>query len=64
MFEEEKSLNPMEIRIENDRVQNILERYKKNAARFRLERILFSSGIKSKTDEIFLVGRRTADAKY
>ena len=54
----------MEIRIENDRVQNILERYKKNAARFRLERILFSSEIKSKTDEIFLVGRRIADAKY
>lgn len=50
-FEEEKSLNPIEFRTENDRVQNILEKYKKNVARFRLEELLFSSGIKNETVE-------------
>ena len=50
-FEEEKSLNPIEIRTENDRVQNILEKCQKNVARFRLEELLFSSGIKNETVE-------------
>lgn len=50
-FEEEKSLNPIEFRTENDRVQNILEKYKKNVARFRLEELLFSSRIKNETVE-------------
>ena len=63
-FEEEKSLNPIEIRIENNRVQNMLERYKKNMASFRLEGVLFSSRTRNKKDEIFLVARRIADAKY
>ena len=54
-----KSLNPIEIRIENDRVQKILEGDKKEC----LEGILFSSGIKNKTDEMFLVARRIGDAK-
>ena len=35
-FEEEKNLNPIKIRIEKDRVQNILEKYKENAGRFKL----------------------------
>ena len=38
---EKNNLNSMEIRIKNDRVQNILEKYKKNIARFRLEGLLF-----------------------
>lgn len=63
-FEEEKSLNPIEFRTENDRVQNILEKYKKNVARFRLKRLLFLSGIKNETCEIFLVTTGIGDTKY
>ena len=61
---EEKNLNPIEIRIENDRVQNILEIYKKNVARLRLEGLLFLSRIQHKTDKIFVVTTGIPDAKY
>ena len=47
---EEKILNLIETRIKSDRVQNIPEKYKKNAARFRLEGLLFSSGMKNEKD--------------
>ena len=52
-FEEEKNLNPIKIRIEKDRVQNILEKYKENAGRFKLEGLLISSGIKTKLIKYF-----------
>ena len=52
-FEEEKNLNPIKIRIEKDRVQNILEKYKENAGRFKLEGLLISSGIKTKLMKYF-----------
>ena len=52
-FEEEKNLNPIKIRIEKDRVQNILEKYKENAGRFKLEGQLISSGIKTKLIKYF-----------
>ena len=52
-FEEEKNLNPIKIRIEKDRVQNILEKYKENAGGFKLEGLLISSGIKTKLMKYF-----------
>ena len=52
-FEEEKNLNPIKIRIEKDRVQNLLEKYKENAGRFKLEGLLISSGIKTKLIKYF-----------
>ena len=63
-FKEEKNLNPIEIRIENDMVQNILEKYEKGVTRFRLEGILFSSEMKKEIEEIFFVTTEIADAKY
>ena len=63
-FKEEKNLNPIEIRIENDMVQNILEKYEKSVTRFWLEGILFSSEMKREMEEIFFVTTEIADAKY
>ena len=63
-FKEEKKLNSIETRIEFDRVQSVLEKYKKNVARFRLKRLLFLSGIKNETCEIFLVTTGIGDTKY
>ena len=40
-FEEEAEINPIEIKIENDNIQNVFEKYKKYVARFRLEGLLF-----------------------
>lgn len=63
-FKEEKKLNSIETRIEFDRVQSVLEKYKKNVARFRLKRLLFLSGIKNETCKIFLVTTGIGDTKY
>ena len=52
-FEEEKYLNPIEIRIENDRVQSIMTKYRKNSTRFRLEGLLFSSNKEQNRRNIF-----------
>ena len=63
-FKEEKKLNSIETRIEFDSVQSVLEKYKKNVARFRLKRLLFLSGIKNETCKIFLVTTGIGDTKY
>ena len=63
-FKEEKKLNSIETRIEFDRMQSVLEKYKKNVARFRLKRLLFLSGIKNETCKIFLVTTGIGDTKY
>ena len=52
-FDEEKAINPIDISIENNRIQNMFNKYARNKVRFALERILFSSSIKNDTDKIF-----------
>ena len=63
-FGEEKAINPIDIRIENNRIQNIFDKYKKNRVQFSLEGILFSSSIKSDTEKIFLQTTGISDATY
>ena len=48
-FEDDAEINPIEIKIENDKIQNIFEKYKKNPVKFTLEGLLFSSAIKNET---------------
>ena len=52
-FDEEKAINPIDISIENNRIQNMFNKYARNKVRFALERILFSSSIKNDTEKIF-----------
>ena len=63
-LEEEAEINPIEIKIENVKIQNIFEKYKKYAARFRLEGLLFSSSIKNDAEKIFLTTNGLFNAKY
>ena len=63
-FEEEKEINPIDIKVENNKIQNIFDIYRKNKARFSLEEVLFSSLIKNKTEKIFLQTTGLSDAKY
>ena len=63
-FEAEKTINPIDIKIENDQIQNIFDKYKKNTIRFKGEGLLFSSGITNDTEKIFLVTNGLADTKY
>ena len=53
-FEDDAEINPVEIKIENDKIQNVLEKYKKNSFKFSLEGLLFSSAIKNETEKIFV----------
>ena len=48
-FEKEADINPIEIKTENDKIQNIIEKYRKCVARFRLEGLLITSAIKKRS---------------
>ena len=44
MFEEDRDINPIEIKIEDNRVKNLFEKYKDNKIRFKLVGLLIASG--------------------
>ena len=46
-FEGEAKINPIEMTIENDKIQNLFEKYRNNSVKFKLEGLLFSISIKN-----------------
>ena len=42
-FQEEKDINPTEIKIENNNIENMFDKCRKNKVRFSVEDLLFSS---------------------
>ena len=56
-FEDDAEINPIEIKIENDKIQ-------KKPVRFTLEGLLFSSAIENDTEKIFVITSGLMDAKY
>ena len=46
-FEDNAEINHTEIKIENDKIQDMFEKYKKNPVKFTLEGLLFLSAIKN-----------------
>ena len=63
-FEENSEINPTEIKIENEKVQLLIQKYNKYIIRFKLESLAFSSSIKNNTEKIFLVTNALSSAKY
>ena len=63
-FDAEKEINPIDIKIESNKIQNMFDRYGKNKVRFSLEGILFLSSIKNNTEKIFLQTTGISEAKY
>ena len=63
-FEDNAEINPIEVKIENGKVQNMFEKYKKNPVKFTLEGLPFSSAFKYDTKKIFVTTSRLIDAKY
>ena len=63
-FEDDAETNPVEIKIENDKIQIMFEKYKKNSVKFRFEGLLFLSAIKNETEKIFVTVGGLIDAKY
>ena len=46
-FEGEAKINQIEMTIENDKIQNLFEKYRNNSVKFKLEGLLFSISIKN-----------------
>ena len=63
-FEGNADINPIKIKIENEKIQLMLQKYNKYINRFKLESPIFSSSIKNNTEKIFLVTNGLSDAKY
>ena len=49
-FDVEAKINPIEIKIGNDKIQKMFKKYKKYPVKFMLEGLLFSSAIKNDTE--------------
>ena len=45
VFEEGRDINPIEIKIENNRVRNLFEKYKDNKVRFKLTELRIASSV-------------------
>ena len=52
-FEENAEINPIEIKIENEKIQLMFQKYNKYIIRFKLESLIFSSLIENNTEKIF-----------
>ena len=63
-FEDEAEINPVEIKIGNNKIQNMFEKYKKDPVKFSLEGLLFLSAIKNETEKVFVTVGGLMDAKY
>ena len=63
-LEDGKEINPIETKIENNKVQNIFDRFDKNKIRFKLKSILYASTVKNNTEEIFLQKAGLSGVKY
>ena len=60
----ENAINPIGIKTENDKIQNMLEKYKQYQTRFNLEGRLFSSLMINDMEIIFVTTSELFDAKY
>ena len=63
-FEKNAEINPIEIKIENEKVQLMFQTYNKYIIGLKLESLIFSSSIENNTEKIFLVTNGLSDAKY
>ena len=54
VFEEGRDINPIEIKIEDNRVRNRFEKYKDNKVRFKLIGLLVASSVVNDKEKIFL----------
>ena len=64
VFEEGRDINLIEIKIEDNRVRNLFEKYKDNKVRFKLIGLLIASSVVNDTEKIFLQTTGLKSAKY
>ena len=64
IFEEGKGINPIEIKIEDNRIRNVFDRYKNNKVRFKPTGLLMASNVLNDTKKIFLQTTGLKSARY
>ena len=64
VFEEGRDINLIEIKIEDNRVRNLFEKYKDNKVRFKLIGLLIAGSVVNDTEKLFLQTTGLKSAKY
>ena len=62
--EEGREINPIEIKIKDNRVRNLFEKYIDNKVRFKLIGLLIASSVANDTEKIFLQTTGLKSARY
>ena len=64
VFEESREINPIEIKVEDNRIRNLFDKSKNLKVNFKLIGLLLASSIQNDTDKIFLQMTGLKSAKY
>ena len=64
IFEEGKEINPIEIKIEDNRIRNVFDRYKNNKVRSKPIGMFMASSVVNDTKKIFLQTAGLKSARY
>ena len=62
-FEKHNKLNLIEIKVDNDKIINFLKKHKKATFRFIPVDLLFLRGVKTDTEQIFIIFNKLNDVK-
>ena len=64
VFEDGREINPIEIKVEDNRMRNFFDKYKNNKVKFKLIGLVIASSIVNDTEKIFLETTGLKSAKY
>ena len=64
MFEEDREINPIEIKVQDNRIRNLFDKYKNHKVNFKLIGLLLASSVVNDTEKIFLQTTGLKSAKY
>ena len=64
MLEERRDINPIEIKVPDNRVRNLFEKYKDNKIRFKLIGLVIASSVANDTEKVSLQTTGLKSAKY
>ena len=64
VFEDGREINPIEIKIEDNRIQNFFDKYKNNKVKFKLIGLLIASSVQNDTERIFVQTTNLKSTKY
>ena len=53
VFEDRRKINPIEIKIEDNRIRNFFDKYKNSKVKFKLIGLLIASSVQTDTEKIF-----------